>query len=153
MGRKSPARVAMRPSAIFHALEGGPRASSILPSSDRDRPLRQVPRHQHLPLFHSCRDFHLSPLSVFVGAPTLILVRVVRARVHPTFRVDPDFRVVVPTAASFIARSRSGAFHGRSACPESLPDQKERATRTSKQITEDCSSFVFIFALKLVSSD
>ena len=79
----------------------------------------RVPRHQHLPLFHGCRDFHLS---VSVSAPTLILV-------HPTFRVDPDFRVPVPSAAflpSFLPRPRrSGAFHGCDACPELLPEWKE----------------------------
>ena len=142
----------MRPSAIFHALEPGGRASCLVhtavlrppaPSSAKTSASSIV---SQLPRFPPLASLCLRRRSHSHSCPR-------RPRVHPTFRVDPDFRVVVPTAASFIARSRSGAFHGRSACPESLPDQKERATRTSKQITEDCSSFVFIFALKLVSSD
>ena len=63
---------------------------------------RRVPRHQHLPLFHGCRDFHLLFLPPSLRAPSVPLSFL---SVHPTFRVDPDFRVSVPTAASVLPRS------------------------------------------------
>ena len=153
MGRKSPARVALRLSAIFHALEGGPSATS-LPTVFRLPAPRLLPRHQHLPLFQSCRDFHLSPLSILSVSPppSSLPLSFLSASARPS---DLQSRPRLPSCRSHrrvlhrSRSSRSGAFHGRSACPESLLDQREIALSNSKQITEDGNCSVLIYAFRL----
>ena len=100
-----------------------------------------------LPIFP---PFASHSLSLSVSAPPSSLpLSFLSASARPS---DLQSRPRLPSCRSHrrvLHRSRSGAFHGRSACPELFLDQRETALSNSKQITEDGNCSVLIYAFRL----